>query len=398
MAVALEIYHLTQSTFMVGLVGVFALVPLIIMGLYGGSIIDNHDRRTVAFFSALVMWGATIGLAVAAWVHLENVWVLYAMVAIQSGAGGVSHPARSSIIPRLVDKSLLPAANALNSATWTTALMIGPLIGSMLVASFGYKIAYTVDVITFTAALYAVIRLPSVLPLRSDTEKAVRGWRCVVDGFKFLATRKNVRMTFFMDIAAMVLAFPVALFPAVAMTMIGGGETTAGWLTAFLAFGSVVALVFSGPLGRVRRQGLAVAIMIVGWALGIMGFGVVLMIVGTTNPDSVIWWALIASGVCLAFAGACDAISSVFRNVILQAATPDELRGRLQGIFTVTVAGGPNLGKALTGGMSRLLGGISSVPLGLTALIGGGLCIIAVGVLSKSTPNFIKYDAENPIP
>jgi len=399
MAVALEVYDLTKSTFMVGLLGFFSLVPLVVMGLYGGSLIDNHDRRTMALISGVVMWSATIGLAVEAWFHLDNVWILYVMVAIQSGASAVSMPARTAIIPRLVDRSLLPAANALNAATFTIALMLGPVLGSAVVAAFGYRMAYTIDVVTYTAALYAVLRLPSVLPLKSESdEKPVRGWRSVVNGFVFLATRPNVRMTFFMDLVAMIFAQPVALYPAVATTMIGGGATTAGWLAAFVAVGSVLALIFSGPLGKVRRQGLFVAVTVTGWGLGILGFGVVLVLVGSTNPDHVIWWALIAAGVCLAFAGACDSISSVFRNVILQSATPDELRGRLQGIFTVTVAGGPNLGRVLSGTLARGFASVSVVPLGLTALIGGGLCMLAAGVLTRVTPGFVKYDAHNPEP
>ena len=400
MAVALEVYALTQSTFMVGLLGLFALVPLIVLGLYGGSWIDKYDRRIVALIASVVMWSATIGLAIEAWFHLDNVWILYTMVAIQSGASAVNMPARTAIIPRLIKRPLLPAANALNSATWTIALMLGPVVGSMLVAAFGYKWAYTIDVMTFTASLYAVLRLPSVRPLPSENpdDKPVRGWRSVADGFVFLATRPNLRMTFFMDLAAMILAQPVALYPAIATTMIGGGATTAGWLSAFVAIGSVLALVFSGPLGKIRRQGLVVAVMVTGWGLGILSFGVVLMCVGTTNPDHVIWWALIASGVCLAFAGACDSVSSVFRNVILQSATPDNLRGRLQGIFTVTVAGGPNLGRVVSGSLVRGFSGISSASLGLTALIGGGLCMVVAGILTRVAPGFIKYDANNPEP
>ncbi|MCL1906458.1 MAG: MFS transporter [Propionibacteriaceae bacterium] len=398
MAVALEIFDLTHDSFMVGLVGVFALVPLVIMGLYGGSIIDNHDRRIVALVAAIVQWSATLGLAFGAWFHLENVWFLYAMVFIQYGANAVNAPARTSIIPRIVDRKLLPAANALNSTTWTSAMMVGPLIGAWLVAMFGYKVTYSVDALTFTAALYAIFKLPAVLPIRSDQKAPLRGWASVIDGFRFLATKKNLRMTFYLDLAAMVLAFPVALFPAIAETMIGGGKMTTGWLTSFIAMGMVVTLILSGPLGRVRRQGLAVTVTVIGWGASIAGFGGVLVLVGATNPESVIWWAFAASGVFLFLAGAFDAVSSVFRNVILQAAVPDELRGRLQGIFTVTVAGGPNLGRTVSGGLARGLGAVSAVPLGLTALIGGGLCVLSATWLSKSTPSFNQYDSENPVP
>jgi len=400
MAVSLEVYALTRSTFMVGLLGIFILVPLVILGLYGGAVIDRHDRRVVALVASVIMWVTTIGLAVATWCQVENVWLLYGLAAIQSGAAAVNSPARTAILPRLVDQELLPAANALNSATWTIALMAGPLLGSVIVAAWGYKTAYTIDVITFTAALYALLRLPSVRPLVADGpgEQPVRGWRSVIDGFRFLATRPNIRMTFFIDLAAMVLAQPVALYPAVANDMIGGGATTVGWLSAFVAIGSVLALVFSGPLGRIRRQGLVIAVMVAGWAIGIAGFGVVLLLVGAHRPDHVIWWALIASGVCLGFAGACDSVSSVFRNTILMVATPDALRGRLQGVFTVTVSGGPNLGRVLSGSMVRGFGLVSAAPLGLTALVGGLACLVAVVGLGRMTPGFLRYDATNPQP
>lgn len=399
MAISLEVYALTRSTFMVGLLGVFILVPLVVLGLYGGAVIDRNDRRTVALIASLIMWLTTIGLAAATWLHLENVWLLYGLAAIQSGAAGVNSPARTAILPRLVERDLLPAANALNSATWTIALMAGPLLGSVVVAAWGYRTAYTIDVVTFTASLYALLRLGPMRPLAGDGAAATtRGWRSVIDGFRFLATRPNIRMTFFIDLAAMVLAQPVALYPAIATDMIGGGATTVGWLAAFVAIGSVLALVFSGPLGRIRRQGLVIAIMVSGWAIGIIGFGVVLLLVGVHHPDHVIWWALIASGVCLAFAGACDSVSSVFRNTILMVATPDALRGRLQGVFTVTVSGGPNLGKVVSGSLVKGLGLFSPLGLGLAPVVGGVACLAAVVGLTRLTPGFVHYDAKDPQP
>jgi ENTS family enterobactin (siderophore) exporter len=397
MAVALEVYDLTHSTFMVGLIGVFAVVPLVLVGFWGGSVIDTHDRRTVALVSAIVMWMATIGLAVEAWFHLENIWLLYAMVGLQSGAGAINMPARTAVIPRLVDRSMLPAANALNSVTWTLALMVGPLLGSVTVAAIGYQAAYTVDVVTFMAAVYAVVRLPSIKPTGGPSQTT---WRSnltmVADGFRFLATKPNVRMTFFMDLAANVFAQPVALYPAVAKEVIGGGPTTAGWLAAFVAIGSVLAIVFSGPLGRVRRQGLVVAWAVVGWGGGILGFGLVLVAAGTTYPEHVKMWALVASAACLAFAGGCDSLSSVFRNTILQSATPDRLQGRLQGIFTVNTNGGPNLGKLFSGSLAKGFASISAVPLGLTAVVGGAVCVATVGLLSRIQPGFVRYDAGRP--
>jgi hypothetical protein len=136
-----------------------------------------------------------------------------------------------------------------------------------------------------------------------------------------------------------------------------------------------------------------VAWAVVGWGGAILGFGLVLVAAGTTYPDHVTMWALIASAVCLAFAGGCDSLSSVFRNTILQSATPDRLQGRLQGIFTVNTNGGPNLGKLFSGSLAKGFASISAVPLGLTAVVGGAVCVAAVGLLTRIQPGFVRYDA-----
>jgi MFS family permease len=393
-AVGLEIFDMTGSTLAVGTLGLWAVVPLLVMGLYGGALADAHDRRTVALVASVIMWAATLGIVAQAYLDAGNVYVLYVLVALQSGASAVNSPARSAIIPRLVSKELLPAANALNMITHNLALMAGPVVGAVLVATIGYGPTYTVDAVTFTFALYALFRLPPIKPQASDGEppsRGVAGWRSVAQGLKYLSTRRNVRMTFLVDLCAMVLALPRVVFPAVGALMIGGGKTTAGLLTSFIAVGSALASVFSGPLGRVHYQGRVVAWAVASWGLGVAAFGGVLLAVGSDKPGSVIWWALIAAGVALAFSGAADAVSAVFRGTILQSATPDDMRGRLQGVFIVVVTGGPRLGDMLMGADSELVGE------GWAVLIGGLACMAAVGALMKWQPGFLRYDSRDPI-
>jgi ENTS family enterobactin (siderophore) exporter len=225
-----------------------------------------------------------------------------------------------------------------------------------------------------------------------DGAPPVRGWRSVAQGFGFLASRKNILMTFLVDIAAMVFAFPRVLFPAVAALALGGGETTVGALTAAIAVGSALATVLSGPLGRVRRQGRAIAWSVGTWGAGIAAFGIVIVLAGERRPSGVVWWALLAAGFALAVAGAADAVSAVFRGTILQAATPDALRGRLQGVFIVVVTGGPRLGELLTGADATLVGE------GWAAVIGGLVCVAALGGLLAWQRGFLAYDARHPSP
>lgn len=391
-AVGLQVYAISGSTASVGLLGLCALVPLVVFGLYGGAIVDHYDRRRVALVASLVSWSATIGLAVQGWLGTSQEWVLFALVAVQSGAFAVSTPARSAIIPRLLDPRLLPAANALQTLGFSVAFTVGPLLGAALVAAFDYGVAYTVDALLFTAALFAVFRLPAQPPLPSETRRERVGLGSVVDGFRYLGTQRNVRMTFAVDLVAMITSSPRVLFPAVGLVYLGGGATTTGVMAASAAVGVGLAGLFSGGLARIRWQGRIIAVAITVWGLAIAGFGVTLVLAGRSHPDQVLWLALVIAVLMLVVAGASDAISSVFRQTILQTATPDDMRGRLQGVFIVVVAGGPRLGEALLGGAA------SKVGEGWAAVVGGCLCVVLLWVLVRSQRSFWDYDARHPVP
>ncbi|WP_405184384.1 MFS transporter [Streptomyces albidoflavus] len=375
LAISLQVYDLTRSSFSVGLVGLFSLVPLVVFGLYGGAIADTVDRRLLGLASSTGSWLLAVALAVAAFAGFHQVWFLYAVVALQAVCAALNSPARTSMIPRLLPAEQLPAANALNSMTTTFGTMTGPMLGGALVGLWGYQAAYLIDAVAFTAALYAMWRLPAMRPQR---EEGSRGRASVLDGLRFLATRPNIRMTFFTDLCAMVLAHPRALFPAVAVVWYGGDAKTAGLLVAAPAVGALLGSVFSGWLGRVHRHGVAILLAVGGWGLAVAVFGL------TRN----LWLGLLF----LALAGAADAISMVFRSTMLQAATPDAMRGRLQGVFIVVVAGGPRLGDFLAGSV----GDLASPTVAVTG--GGLLCVLAVTALGLRWRNFARYDARDPQP
>lgn len=395
-AVSLEVFALTGSSFAVGLLGLAALVPLVVAGLYGGAIADRHDRRRVALTSSAVMWLTTVGIAAQAWAGLESVPVLYALVALHSGASGINQPTRGAIIPALVGLPLVPAANALNMMTFSVALMVGPVLGGVLVAAVGYAWTYSIDVVTFLAALYAVWRLPSLPPQQAEAAAASGtrgGLASVVEGLRFLGSRPNLRMTFLADIVAMTTAFPRALLPAIGAVVLGGGEAAVGVLLAAMAAGAFLAGLFSAPFTRLHAQGWGVYVSILVWGGAVAAFGgVVWWAQSLPDGDPRLTLAFALAALCMAVGGAADSLSGVFRGSILQSATPDHLRGRLQGVFVVVVAGGPRLGELLTGGASVGLGE------GPTLLAGGVLCMLGVTALMRWQPGFLRYDARNPTP
>lgn len=390
-AIGLQVYDLTGSTAAVGVVGLCALVPLVVMGLYGGTLVDHYDRRVVGLVAQSVAFVASIACALQAWVGNTQVWVLYLLVALWNGAFAVSSPARSSIYPRILRRDQLPAANALSVFAMNASMTVGPLLAGVLVDTGGFKAAYTVDAVITTAALWGLAKLPALPPEPGEEGVAPSkpGLRSVLDGFAFLATRPNVRMTFVADIAAMLLAQPRVLFPAAGAVIFGGGAKTVGALSAAAAVGGIVAMFFSGRLGHVRRQGLAIMVSIVGWGFAIAGFGAAMLAAGDVlSRGTALWFGLVA----MAVAGASDSVSAVFRTTILQSATPDHLRGRLQGVFIVVVAGGPRLGEMAGGFLSTGVGEA------WTAVIGGMACVLAIVVLARLQPGFLRYDARHPTP
>ncbi len=403
-AVGLEVYALTGSSFAVGGIGIAALVPLVITGLYGGAVLDVHDRRKVALSSAIVLWVVTALLALQAWLDVDQLWVLYALVAVQHGAYGINSPARTAIIPMLVPPRSLPAANALQTLVFNTTLMVGPVVGAMLVAHWDYEIAYTIDAAMFLAALWAMLRLPALppgtvlyphdgdAPVVSTAPTRRPGLGAVVEGLRYLSTQPNVRMTFLVDLAAMVLAMPRVLFPAIGVVVLGGGESTTGLLTAAIAVGGVVAGLLSGGLTGIRRQGAMIVWSITVWGLGVAAFGAVLIAAGRTTPQHVIVPALVVALVALAVCGAADNVSAIFRQSILQTAAPDDMRGRLQGVFIVVVAGGPRAGDMWLGTQASWWGE------GVAALVGGLSCIVVLWLLVRWQRGFLAYDAAHPTP
>jgi MFS family permease len=368
-AVPIQMYDVTRSSFWVGAIGLAGLVPLVVFGLYGGSVSDAVDRRRLLVASSCVVWLGTGGLLGQAVLDLDSPWVLLGLVAVQSAGFALSAPTRGAIVPRILPRHLVPAGNTLNFTMSNVGMVAGPLLAGVVIVRGGFAAAYAVDAALFTVGLYAALRLPALPPLGETTRP---GLRSVAAGLAFIATRPVLLMSFAVDIVAMVFAMPRALFPEVAETRFDG-PGDAAWLFAAISIGSVVAGVASGWIGRVRRQGLALVLAVLAW-------GAAVAVSGLARS---LWLAVLL----LAVAGAADLVSAVYRQTILQTYAPDEMRGRMQGVFIVVVAGGPRLGDLRAGATAATFGATAS-------WVGGGLaCVVLVLVLAALSPALVRYRA-----
>jgi MFS family permease len=392
-AVGLEIYEITHSTFAVSLVGVIALVPMIIAGLYGGMLADAFDRRTVLIWASVLAWAATIGIAALAWFDIRSVVGLYLLSALNAVAATVVGATRSAIVPRLVRRELLPSASALQGIALGLFVTVGPALGGVLVATVGFEWTYTVDVVLFSAAFASIIALPRMPP---EGEVHSPGWESIRTGIAFLRRSPNIRMSFLVDIVAMTFGRPHALFPAIGAVALGGGSVTVGVLTAAGAIGAFVCSVFSGRLSTIRRHGRAIGWSIAAYGISILGVGLVVLVTGVNGSDAhpapVATVAIAVAALFMALSGAADNVSSIFRSTMLQTAAPDNMRGRLQGIFIVVVTGGPRLGDLFVG-LVALAGALWAPP-----VLGGLLIVGLIAVLVRTQRSFRDYDALAPTP
>jgi len=365
-AVPVQMYALTRSSLWVGYLGIAGLVPLLVFALWGGALADVLDRRRLLFVSSVVTWLVTLALLGQALLGLGSPALLLTLVAFQSAAFAVTMPTRSALIPRIVPLAEVPSANTLNFTASTAAGVAGPLAAGVLI-HWGVAWAYGVDALTFTLALWAALRLPA-LPPEGSTGRG--GLGDVLFGLRYLFSKPVLLLSFGIDIIAMVLAMPRALFPQAADERFGGTGAI-GWLYASIAIGSLLAGLTSGWIGRVRRQGAALIGAVVVWGIAVAVSGLAHQL-----------WLAVA---LLAVSGAADLVSAVYRQTIVQTYAPDELRGRMQGVFTAVVAGGPRLGDVRAGAMV--------VPFGLTgSWVGGGIACVAVTVLlAIGFPALLRY-------
>jgi MFS family permease len=371
-AVPVQLYALTQSSAYVGLAGAFALVPLVVFGLLGGAWADAMDRRLLLIITSCGLALSSVLLWLQSALGLNNVWVVLGLLAVQQAFFAINSPTRSAAIPRMLPAEQLPAANSLNMTVQQFGAIVGPLLAGLLLRWVDLSTLYLIDVVTCVLPIWATFRLSPIAPL--SRREGQWGVAAVFEGFRYLAGNRVVLMSFVVDLVAMIFGMPRALFPQMAHESFGGpvtGGTTLAWLAAAMSIGAVAGGVFSGWFTRVRRQGIVVVVSIVLWGFAMIGFGLA----------SHLWVAV----AFLAFGGAVDMVSAAFRSTILQEAASDELRGRLQGVFIVVVAGVPRLGDVLHGAAAAAVGTT------IAATGGGGLVVIGVLIASLAAPAFMQY-------
>ncbi len=366
-----QIYQLTHSSAMVGLVGVAEFVPMLLMAFVGGNLADRFDRRSLVRMaeSALALVAALLMLN--ALRSSPSIAVIFVLASVSAALSALARPARDSIVPRIVPANLISAAAALGSLVYSISWVAGPAVAGLMVARLGPAVGFGIDAASF---VLSVGILSMIRPLPPREQAASIGWSSLVEGWRYAAGRQELIGTYVIDMNAMFFGMPMALFPAIAERL---GSGTVGLLYAMPAVGVGLCSVTSGWASRVHRHGRAVILAAAVWGVAIIGFGF-----ATTLPVAL---------VCLALAGAADSVSGIFRMTIWNQTIPDHLRGRLAGIEQVSYLSGPYLGNAEAGLVAGAFGVRASV------VSGGVLCVLGSAVIGALLPRFYRYDGREAV-
>jgi len=363
-----QVYQLTHSVLLVGLLGVLEFAAILLFAMLGGALADASDRRSMVLLTEVGLMACSLILAGNAALQNPQVWILFAIAVIWGGLDAVQRPSLDAMLPRLVDRDELAAAAALNSMRGTLGQILGPALGGVLLATIGLPLTYMVDVATFVVGL-ACLWLMRAVPPPVNAERP--SFRRIVEGLRYARSRPELIGTYAVDIIAMFFGMPMALFPAIAQGL--GGPGVLGMLYAAPAVGSFAFSATSGWTNRVHRHGMGVIVAAIVWGFAIIGFGLA--------PG------LVAALVFLALAGAADMMSGVFRQVIWNQTIPDSLRGRLASIEMLSYTSGPALGNFEAGLVASL------VNVRFSIISGGVLCVVGCVLCALALPAFRNYDS-----
>ncbi|MGZ3377754.1 MAG: MFS transporter [Phenylobacterium sp.] len=357
-----------QSSFLVGMLGLVAFVPVLLLSLPAGETADRHDRKKVLLFCFLGEIATVLTLALASWQGWASIPLLLAVGFLFGVARSFFNPASTALGPMLVPRVLLPRAIAWNSLAWQTASIIGPAAAGLLVAGSTAYAYFT------TFGLYLVAALATFLIRKSGQPVVNPGsrWALMKEGLAYVWRQKIVFGAISLDLFAVLLGGVTSLLPGFARDILHIGPQGFGILRSGPAIGAtVVALLLAANPIR-SRAGLFML-------SGVAVYGVATCIFATSRA---LWLSVGA----LAVLGGADMLSVYVRQTLVQLVTPDAMRGRVSAVSSVFIGASNELGEFESGVVARFLGPIGA------ALFGGVGAVIVTGAWAFLFPALRKAD------
>src|SRR2546425_8282451 len=363
-AMAWQLYELTNSAWQIGLLGLARAVPQIALALLGGLMADAMERRRLIMGTQIAQLMVPVALAGLTLVDAVSPSCLYVASALLALAGTLETPARQALVPNLVPRPALTSAIALNSAQRSLSEIIGPSLAGLLLAVTGPAWCYTINAGLCMALLTALL-LMRTKPQGTNGRGGV-SLQALRDGMAFLATQPVIVAFMVLDFGATFFGSSRALLPVYARDVLSVGPAGLGMLYAASAVGALLAATGMGLAPNPRRSGLWVLVAVAVYGVCTMVFAV----------STAFWLSLLM----LAGTGAGNMVGGVLRSTINQVLTPDHFRGRVAAVNSIFTMGGPQLGQFESGVVAALWSTEASA---LTGGLGALLVVCGVAIVPK---------------
>lgn len=365
-AIPYQVYQITHSTLMVGLLGIAELLPLAITAFIGGALADVVDKKKLLIYCEMGMALGCFVLLCNSWLPHPYLWLMFIVATLMSALSGLHRPSLDALMPRTVCHHEIQAASILVSLKGSVGLIGGPAIAGLCIAYFGLPWTYGLDFCTFIISIAALSQINSYRVAEKQERISLKS---IKEAIQYALSRQELLGTYIVDFVAMIFAMPNALFPAIAQFY--GGTKILGWLYAAPAVGSLVVTILSGWAKKIHRHGVTVAISATLWGLAMAAMGL----------SHHVYLILLF----LMLAGAADGVSGIFRVTIWNETIPDKIRGRMASLEMLSYMSGPLLGNAQAGLMASTLGTQNAIT------FGGSLCAISVFCSIFLLPKFWNY-------
>ncbi len=375
-AIPYQVYVLTHSAALVGLIGAVELGPTIVVGLFGGALADRMDRRRLLLIAQVGVVVSAALLTVLAFAGHPPIWPIFALAATLAASGSLDNLSRSSMVASLAGE-YMRSAIAFNFGTAQLTAIVGPAIAGLVIAAGGVGWAYVIDALSVLAPVYASLAIsPQLPPEQADGHEPILA--SVLTGLRFIRSSSALLGSYLIDIFAMTFGMPRVLFVVLSLRIYHSGAAGTGLLYAAVAAGATVAALSTGWLAHARWIGRITIGMVLIWGAAIAAAGL------TSN--------LVLAAVLFALAGGADSISAICRGTISQLITTEAMRGRMSAVFGIVVTGGARLGDIEAGEVAALTSPRFSV-------VSGGLaCFVGVGAVMVMFPALARFDAHAPHP
>ncbi len=370
---------LSDQPMVISGIGLARFLPVFLLSLIAGVAADWFDRRRLTILTQITLGLVALLLGLYTAGGGTSIWMLFALVIVQSVAVAFDVPARQALIPSLVPRRDLANAYSLTSIASKVGGIAGPAVSGLVIAYLGLQWAYWINAISYLAVIAALIAMGDI---RTRIEKRSihlrESVRDIREGIEFIKNSPIIFSAMILDFFGSFFSSANTLLPFVARDILNVGPIQYGWLSASQSIGTMMIGLYLSQKTRLMRQGLLICI-------SVTGFGLATILFGLSTSFGLTMLALV-------LIGAFDGLSSILRNTVRQLLTPDAMRGRMMSITQIFFKGGPQLGEMESGLVAQILG----VPF---AIISGGVgCVLAASIVVRRFPQLWNFNGDEALP